>query len=66
MEDGTNLTKLKTERKDNLALFEKPGPNNVAINVNKFIAKYDFDIAIKLKPDLEKEEEDERDEKEMR
>lgn len=66
MEDGTNLAKLKQERNENLALFEKKGPNNVAINVNKFIAKYDFDIAIKLKPDLEKEEEDERDENEIR
>lgn len=47
MEDGTSLNKLKMEkfRPD----YERRGPNNVAININTFIAKYDFDIARKLK-----------------
>ena len=30
------------------------GPNNVAIDVNRYIAKYDFDIALKLQPEEEK------------
>ena len=51
MEDGTNLAsaKNKEDRKHEVAIFAKRGPNNVAININKFIAKYDFDIAMKLK-----------------
>lgn len=49
MEDGTNLTALRKEKHRDVAIFEKKGPNNIAINVNKFIAKYDFEIASKLK-----------------
>lgn len=56
MEDGTSLSKLKMEkfRPD----YEKRGPNNVAININTFIAKYDFDIARKLKQDAEDRDSD--------
>ena len=42
-----------------VAIFQNRGPNNVAINVNKYIAKYDFDIARKVKPSLEELEEGE-------
>jgi hypothetical protein len=35
----------------------------VAININKFIAKYDFDIAMKLKKNETDQEEIEREEK---
>ena len=48
MADGTNLNSLKKAKQD-VSLFEKQGPNNVAINLNKYIAKYDFEIASKLK-----------------
>lgn len=53
MADGTNLANKtlsdKQDEKHEVAIFTKRGPNNVAININKFIAKYDFDIAYKLK-----------------
>ena len=49
MEDGTNLTDVKGTNTGEVAIFEKKGPNNVAININKYIAKYDFEIASKLK-----------------
>ena len=75
MADGTNLSKKNFEKHD-VAIFENRGPNNVAINVNKYIAKYDFEIARKLKTDTDRdanksantngEEEDERDEEEVR
>ena len=35
--------------KHQVAIFNKSGPNNVAININKYIAKYDFAIARKFK-----------------
>ena len=39
-----------------VALFKNRGPNNIAININKYIAKYDFDIAEKIKvPDRDYE-----------
>ena len=43
-----------------MAIFTKRGPNNVAININKYIAKYDFDIAMKLKKDETDKEKMER------
>ena len=53
MENGINIELLKDKAYSNL---DKPWmpkiPNNVAINVNKFIAKYDFEIAQKFKPTL--------------
>lgn len=63
MEDGTSLSKLKMEkfRPD----YEKRGPNNVAININTFVAKYDFDIAKKLKQDAEEDHESDSDEMKM-
>ena len=45
MEDGTNLT----AQSNDVPIYEKKGPNNIAININKYIAKYDFEIASKLK-----------------
>ena len=53
MEDGTNLKNL-TSARNRLGRFEygsKTGPNNVAVDVNKYIAKYDFEIALKLQPE---------------
>ena len=49
-------------------LDKKKKPNNVAININKFIAKYDFDIAAKLQRCEREEGGDgvERDEHEVR
>ena len=46
----------------------KKRPNNVAININKYIAKYDFDIASKLQRCEREEGADgpERDEHEVR
>ena len=44
---------------ENDSLYEKRRPNNVAINLNKYIAKYDFDIAMKLKPDFDKDDPEE-------
>lgn len=65
MADGTNMSKKKSaDEKHEVAIFTKRGPNNVAININKFIAKYDFDIAMKLKKNLTEKEEMEREEKE--
>ena len=54
-----------------MPIFNKNGPNNVAININKYIAKYDFDIARKIKPSgdttLEYDSDEEpRDEKKVR
>ena len=65
MADGTNLSKHKqtVDSKHEVAIFTKRGPNNVAININKFIAKYDFDIAMKLKKNETDQEEIEREEK---
>ena len=53
MEDGTNLKSLQPTRNKHgrLEYGAKTGPNNVAIDVNKYIAKYDFDIALKLQPE---------------
>ena len=53
MEDGTNLKSLNPARNKlgRLEYGAKTGPNNVAIDVNKYIAKYDFDIALKLQPE---------------
>ena len=48
MEDGTNLIQSRPDRHE-VPIFTKRGPNNVAININKYIAKYDFDIARKIK-----------------
>ena len=45
--------------------YEKRGPNNVAININTFVAKYDFDIAKKLKQDAEEDHESDSDEMKM-
>ena len=41
-----------------MPIFRKRGPNNVAININKYIAKYDFDIARKLNPNPEEKQDD--------
>ena len=49
MADGTNLNSQRKRAKQDVSIFEKEGPNNVAININKYIAKYDFEIASKLK-----------------
>ena len=63
MEDGTNLSgKDPAELKHEVAIFANRGPNNVAININKYIAKYDFDIAMKLKKNENEQEEIEREE----
>ena len=53
VEDGTNLKSLQPARNKHgrLEYGTKTGPNNVAIDVNKYIAKYDFDIAMKLQPE---------------
>ena len=57
MEDGTNLSsKTAAEMKHEVKIFANRGPNNVAININKYIAKYDFDIAMKIKKDNDIEE----------
>ena len=48
MEDGTNLIQSRPGKHE-VPIFTKRGPNNVAININKYIAKYDFDIARKIK-----------------
>ena len=62
IQDGTNINEewqvspsKMNKPKHEVSLFEKQGPNNVAINLNKFIAKYDFDIARKLMKNEEKE-----------
>ena len=75
MVDGTNLVKQDRNKHD-VAIFENRGPNNVAININKYIAKYDFEIARKLKPDgderkqegaeIDDDEEEERDEEQIK
>ena len=56
MEDGTNLKSAPPARNKHgrLEYGAKTGPNNVAIDVNKYIAKYDFDIAAKLQPEDER------------
>ena len=36
-----------------MAVLQNRNPNNIAININKFIAKYDFEIAKKVKPTLD-------------
>jgi hypothetical protein len=53
MEDGTSLKSKSTTKKVD---YKKKGPNNVAININSFIAKYDFEIAAKLKRDFSEKE----------
>ena len=53
MADGTDLNSHKNKDKHQVPIFRKRGPNNVAININKYIAKYDFDIARKLNPNTE-------------
>ena len=66
MEDGTNLNKHE-EKNSDIAIFAKKGPNNVAININTYIAKYDFDIARKLKTDaVEKDNEESEDSDEVK
>lgn len=49
IENGTNLEHLGDRNESNK---DKPWirklPNNCAININKFIAKYDFELAQKL------------------
>ena len=47
MEDGASVVQKKHDKFT--PDYKKKGPNNVAININEFIAKYDFDIASKLK-----------------
>ena len=56
MEDGTSLKSKSTTKKVD---YKKKGPNNVAININSFIAKYDFEIAAKLKRDFSEKEQKE-------
>ena len=34
--------------KHEVSILQNRGPNNIAINLNKYIAKYDFDIAEKI------------------
>ncbi len=53
MADGTDLNANDKKDKHQVSIFTKRGPNNVAININKYIAKYDFDIARKLNPNTE-------------
>ena len=53
MEDGTNFTKVMKDNQKDVPLFQKSRPNNITINISKYIAKYDFDIAMKLNPDFE-------------
>ena len=45
--------------------YEKRGPNNVAIDINRFVVKYDFDIARKLKHEVKDRDSDEEDKKMM-
>ena len=52
MADGTNMVKPTYDKHD-VKIFQNRGPNNVAINVNKYIAKYDFEIARKVKPTID-------------
>ena len=49
MADGTNLSSQRHKPNKYDIFNAKQGPNNVAININKFIAKYDFEIASKLR-----------------
>ena len=62
MADGADLHAYKKKYdKHDVAIFQNRRPNNVAININKYIAKYDFEIAKLLKPSLEDiEDEDKR------
>lgn len=53
MADGTSLKNKPSTKKTD---YKKKGPNNVAININAFIAKYDFEIAAKLKQDYSEKE----------
>ena len=48
--DGTDLKDIGPQRNRDgkLEYGAWVGPNNIAIDVNKYIAKYDFDIAAKL------------------
>ena len=50
MEDGTNMM---TKSGQIQPPDTRRGPNNCAINVNKYIAKYDFEIAKKLFADVD-------------
>lgn len=61
MEDGTNLVQNR-RGKHEVPIFSKRGPNNVAININKYIAKYDFDIARKIKSSRDDVKESDSDE----
>ena len=47
VEDGTNLKDRRN--KNETRSYVKDTPNNVAININKYIAKYDFEVARKLR-----------------
>lgn len=49
MAEGTNMHGLKYDKHD-VSILQNRGPNNIAININKYIAKYDFEIADKIKP----------------
>ena len=58
MEDGADMVdetfsdnitgSPENPKKAQSSQVAKKRPNNVAININKYIAKYDFDIAAKL------------------
>ena len=49
--------------KHDVAVLQNRNPNNIAININKFIAKYDFNIALKVKPQLDELSDGDDDEK---
>lgn len=50
--DDTDINGMKFGKHD-VAILQNRNPNNIAININKFIAKYDYDIAKKVKPTLD-------------
>ena len=78
MEDGADMVdetfsdnitgSPENPKKAQSSQVAKKRPNNVAININKYIAKYDFDIAAKLQRREREEGADgpERDEHEVR
>ena len=51
MEEGADKNqelKIREFLKDKRPKYEMPGPNNVALDINRFAAKYNFKIAEKI------------------
>ncbi len=52
MEDGTDIQAILNQPEDKESMKEggiKKYPKKVSVNVNKYVAKYNFEIARKLK-----------------